>query len=73
MSKYRINHEAVCPYHLGIAHQMLRCEGVDPGTVTNLSFASYDAYRRYMATYCNEHYKLCRIAQMLERKWDEQT
>lgn len=61
-----------CPFCKCEERMMLYCEGVQEDTTVHLAFAYPSAAREYREKYCEADYEKCRIAQMLERKWEDE-
>ncbi len=60
-----------CPFYRERQREKkrIKCEGVVPGTTTQLTFRGDK--RWYMKDYCCKNYEKCRIYQMLDRKYDK--
>lgn len=69
-SKRNVSAYVVCPFYTDEEKQMIRCEGLEKDTSIHLAFASHEQLRSYKKRYCNVQYCGCRIAQMLEGKYD---
>ena len=61
----------VCPYYRCEERQKIFCEGVERYTAIHLAFASPPQLKDYKSRFCEREYGGCRIADMLERKWDD--
>jgi len=53
--------------------KMIGCEGIVKSSLTELHFRSPAAQKRYMAYFCDCHYKECLIFQALDKKYETQT
>lgn len=71
-SKRMVSAYVVCPFYRDEDKQMIRCEGLERDTSIHLAFASHDQLRDYKHRYCNLQYGACRIAQMLEGKYESE-
>ena len=70
MGKHDFSCKVQCPYYRDQDGQKLRCEGVGPGTVIHLAFASKQEMRDYRVEFCEGCWKKCMIADALNRKYD---
>lgn len=61
-----------CPYYKGEERSVLYCEGVQEGCCLHLAFGALPDLKDYKKAYCKGCWKGCRIADMLNRKWDYQ-
>ena len=61
----------VCPYYKCEEGQKIFCEGVERNTAIHLAFAAPPQLKDYKSRFCEGGYGGCRIADMLERKWDD--
>ena len=66
----KVDAYTVCPYYKDHERQTIRCEGVEEGTALHLAFYSTQMLRDYRNAYCRSCWKGCRIAEMLNRKWE---
>lgn len=69
--KRQMSSNVVCPFYHFEERQIIYCEGVEKNTAIHLAFASPPQLRDYKKRFCETEYCNCRIADMLERKWDE--
>ena len=72
MAKRKVASSVRCPFCKDEGNNMLYCEGIWPGTVTHLAFGNAVELRKYRKEFCEADYSKCRIAQMLERKWEDE-
>ena len=70
-----ISKDVQCPYYHEVEPQKIKCEGVDidDQSTIHLAFGSKTKLRHYMETFCCSDYKKCRLVQMNDRKWEEDT
>ena len=61
----------VCPYYKCEERQKIFCEGVERNTAIHLAFATPPQLKEYKSRFCEGEYGGCRIADMLERKWED--
>jgi hypothetical protein len=61
----------LCPYYLAETQQDIKCEGVEESASSRLSFKCREDKKSYQERYCCNVWKDCRLADMLERKWEE--
>jgi hypothetical protein len=61
----------ICPYYLAESQQAIKCEGVEESASSHLTFKRKETMREYQEKYCCGAWKDCRLADMLERKWEE--
>ena len=61
----------LCPYYLAETQQAIKCEGVEESASSHLTFDSKEVKKDYQQKYCCSVWKDCRLADMLERKWEE--
>lgn len=59
-----------CPYYKFEEKQKIYCEGVEPGTVVHLAFDTNPHLKDYKKQFCKGCYNKCRLADMLNRKYD---
>lgn len=71
MAKNSISSRVCCPYYKCETRTMLFCEGVQQGTTLHLAFADPSRTKEYRAKYCDTNYNGCRIARMLNQKYDQ--
>lgn len=71
MAKNSISSRVRCPYCKCESKTMIYCEGVQQGTTLHLAFAVPSVLKEYRAKYCDTNYDACRIAQMLNQKYDQ--
>jgi len=66
--------DIACPFWRGEEENSISCEGLEPGMKTVCCFASKERKAGYAMRRCkNIHgYKLCRVAQALIRKYEEE-
>ena len=69
--KRKVSDYVICPFYHFEERQIIYCEGVEYNTAIHLAFASPPQLREYKKKYCEKEYCNCRIAAMLERKWEE--
>lgn len=68
--KRKTDDYAVCPYYKSDERQLIYCEGVENGTAIHLAFSTLPDLREYKRKYCRSCWRKCRIAEMLNRKYD---
>ena len=73
MGKRYISKEALCPFYHSEDAQKIYCEGVVRQSSIHLAFVSATAMKEYMKENCCDRYMDCYIAQMLYRKYEEET
>ena len=59
-----------CPFYHKDETQVIYCEGVEENTTTHLAFGSRNRCRDYKKEYCCYAWWDCRVAHMLEEKWE---
>ena len=59
-----------CPYYRKDTPQTVNCEGVVDGSGVRLGFSTLQQFRDYKAAFCRQCWQNCRIAQMLNNKYD---
>lgn len=70
--KHYVCTEAICPYYRMEERQKLYCEGVEEGMTLHVAFGSPKMQERYKAgRCCSWAWADCRIARMLNQKWEE--
>ena len=62
--------DVLCPYYLKDEDNHIVCEGTELDTSVHLTCSNKKHRREYQKFYCCNHYKKCRIANMLDRKWE---
>ena len=72
MGKHSYGKYVLCPYYKDESGQLLRCEGVGPGTVIHLAFDTKKSLREYRGQYCENCWKKCMIAGALNKKYDSE-
>lgn len=55
-----------CPYYKGEEKQLIYCKGVQLDTALRMGFSFPVDKMEYKEKYCEDCYKECRIAKMLE-------
>ena len=58
--------KVVCPYYKSEEKHIIYCCGVQKDTALHLAFAFPSDREQYKEKYCEERYRDCRIAKMLE-------
>lgn len=66
-----VRREVLCPYYHREELRHLYCEGPTRGINLQLNFMGAKGFDAYVHRYCCRDWMLCRVAQMLERKYDE--
>lgn len=69
--KHYVSKEANCPYYHMEERQKIYCEGVEEQTSIHLNFPSPTHLKKYAGQICYGDWENCRIAQMLNKKWDD--
>ena len=69
--KHKLSNNVICPFYLCEERQVVYCEGVEDGTSIHLGFNRPPALKEYKKQFCETQYCKCRIAQMLNKKWEE--
>lgn len=72
MSKNKEDYLVQCPYYREEARQAIHCEGVGPNTGLRLGFAGIRQLASYKDEFCRNGWCSCRIAKMLNEKYDYQ-
>lgn len=70
MPESYLSKDVLCPYYHKDVQNKICCEGIDDGTI-HLNFTSAQKRIAYERARCCTDYKLCPIAQLLDRKWGE--
>lgn len=63
---------AQCPFYRRAEKQLIVCEGVEENATLHLAFASSKRLSEYKGKYCDKDYCKCLVAEMLERKWEDE-
>ncbi len=71
MAKHQISSKIVCPFCKCDERMMIYCEGVLRDTTIHLAFAYPSLTKEYRKQFCESSYMRCRIAQMLNAKYEE--
>lgn len=71
MSNY-IAKDVRCPYYIKEDGSKIHCEGYEEGTYIHLVFPSPSSRRDYQIDVCCYDYNECPIADMLNKKWEEE-
>ena len=61
-----------CPYYRRAEKQKIVCEGVENGTTLHVAFATPTLLQNYKGRFCDSCYENCMVAEMLDRKWDNE-
>lgn len=65
----------ICPYfrRCDVKNNRICCEGVSVGNTINIVFGSPKRLQVYRERYCYDikRYRECRVAGMLDQKWEE--
>ena len=59
-----------CPYYGEERDKQILCEGVEKGSILRLCFGNSGQKRRYKARLCRAKWPQCRLARMLNEKYD---
>lgn len=70
MPKHKVSDDVLCPFYRCEMHQEIHCEGVAQQTATHVAFAQMEDMRQYMQQHCKTGWCACRIAQMLNAKYE---
>ena len=62
--------KAVCPYYKSEEKQLIYCKGLQADTALHIAFAYPADKVAYKERHCEDNYKDCGIAKMLEGKND---
>lgn len=72
MANKQEDHLVKCPYYKTNANQVIRCEGIEEGMATHLTFADHAQLINYKGRYCRKMaYMACPLARMLEGKYED--
>lgn len=65
------DHLVQCPYYKANTGQVIRCEGLEDGMSTCLTFASHGKMVGYKSRFCRrlDCWANCPVAQTLNKKW----
>lgn len=66
----KIDEYVKCPYYRYDEGQAVHCEGVEAGCGLRLGFAKWEQKHRYKAAFCRRGWPECRVAEMLNRKYE---
>lgn len=69
--RHYCSNEALCPFYKYEDDQLIYCEGVQNGCSIRLSFAYARDSLKYKMDYCRKDYEKCRVARMLNEKYNE--
>lgn len=70
MARQYVSNEAVCPFYLMEDRQTVTCEGVGPGWVIKISRnVNSGNAKDYIREFCYRDWEKCRVAQMLQKKY----
>ena len=67
-----VRREVLCPFYHREEDRRLFCEGPEADIHLQLNFPRRKAFEGYLHRLCCLDWDRCRIAQMLEQKYDEQ-
>ena len=62
--------EVLCPFYSCEVAQMVKCEGVEPGTALHMAFDTREHKGRYKQRFCCADYSACILSKMLEAKYE---
>jgi len=63
---------ALCPYYRRAEKQLIVCEGVEENATLHQAFSSSTQLKDYKTKYCDKAFNECWVAQMLNRKWEDE-
>lgn len=67
-----VSKSVICPFYTEEDRQTIFCEGLEPGTSVHLAFSTPPLLKTYKKRFCEcTRYKKCLIAQMLFKKYEE--
>ena len=66
-----LSKDVKCPYYRKDIQNKICCEGIDYDGTIHLNFTSLKKRTVYEKSVCCGNYKLCPIAQVLDKKWGE--
>lgn len=62
--------KVICPYYADKEEKhCITCEGVMDGTLTKVYFSRKDTKEKYRLLFCERDYTHCRVARMLDKKY----
>lgn len=62
--------EALCPFYSCEVPQVVKCEGVEPGTALHIAFDDRYHKSSYKEQFCCGKYSACLLYKMLEAKYE---
>lgn len=71
MAKCREDPLAACPFYKEEEPQLVHCEGILDGCTLHLGFSNRGKLRNYKNSYCQNRWEHCRIARMLNEKYND--
>lgn len=73
MPNETINVEAICPYFISRRHEYISCEGLIPGTRSQVKFPTAREMELWMGKACctYQYARRCPVASMLEHMYDD--
>lgn len=72
MGKHIISKSAVCPFYKYEERQHIYCEGLTEATTIHLAHSTPAASKKHRQCNCYGNYLDCRLAKMLEKKWEDE-
>ena len=70
--RYFVSRNVLCPYYRREQSCKLHCEGVKQDTALEVSFSTQKSYKDYRLQFCCKAWESCRVAQMLNQKYEEE-
>lgn len=72
MAKHNVSSGAYCPFYRYDDRSVIACEGCIKGSSIHMAFASPAVKKLYLDKVCStKNYRRCRVAMMLEQKWED--
>lgn len=73
MSKRYVASNVTCPFYQSESHQVIYCESPEPGSVLHLAFSDRGKKYTYKGRCCMRGGKGCKVAQLLEKQYEEES
>lgn len=62
---------ALCPFYRLQSNTWVQCEGIEDGSTVKLAFKATQHAQEYIRQFCNGDWDACRIARMLNQKYED--
>ena len=72
MPKHNFRKKAQCPFYKGEYRMEIFCEGLIPDSSIHQGYANPALMNDYIKEFCTKDYERCPVAQMLNKKYEQE-